>query len=447
MKRQAELFVLILALTAGGWALLPGVGRAEASRPADAVPALFRLTPTTPAYYWHLGEIYNPASDRYFFFYFAPNGSNAVIWCRSLDGRGRPLAGFRKIVELPDEWISQGAVTYNAQEKCMFLAWSSGSYDVVKGMPLDNYARNMTGVARIVAIKPSQGYNTALDLQVAWLPSVNRYAVAWTYADDRVPYNAMNGPYLTVLNRDWTVRMKAKKVYSLFQKNDLHTMSVLPVGNKLLWTGREDGAGASLAPLAFFTDFQGKLLKAYGSNGVFHPAGTVQGMGKIRAAVDPNASVILLYWPVADAKEDEAMTWASHGYQVMGGDGVYRGPAGTMPRRVAFQPYAAVCYNTAEGRFFWAVQEYSIFYTETPRREYYKGTLWGYYMDTDGNLVKKSGAIGVAPIALTNTVADASVGTRLWGLVFNPYDNSYWTGYWRETIGRSIWDFWGLIYR
>jgi hypothetical protein len=445
MMRQVKSLILVLTLAAGGWALLADVGRAEPSRSADAVPALVRLTPSTPAFYWHLGEVYNPASDRYFFFYFAPNGQDAVIWCRSFDRRGRPLSGFQKIVELPDEWISQGAAAYNDRDKCMFLAWSSGSYDVVKGMPLDNFGRNMTGVARIIDIKPSQGYNTALDLQVAWLPAVNRYAIAWTYADDRVPYNAMNGPYLTVLNRDWTVRMKAKKLYSLFQKNDLHSLFLLPVGNKLLWTGREDGPGSSLMPLAFFTDLQGRLLTSYGSKGVFHPGGTIRGLGEVRAAADPAGRVILLYWPVGDAKHD--ISRASQNYRILDGDGVYGGPAGTMPRKMPIQLYASVCFNAAENRFFWVVQEHSIHYQATPSRQDFKGTLWGYYMDTDGNLVTKGGGIGVAPVALTKTVTDPAFGTRLWGLVINPYDNSYWTGYWRETIGRGIWDFWGLIYK
>jgi len=444
MRPNDKTFVLLLALAVCCGTLLPGFGRSGTSRPGDSVPALFRLTPQTPGYYWHLGEIFNPASNRYFFFFFEPQGQTAVIWCRQFNIHGRPLSGFQKIIELPDEWITEGAVAYNQTEKCMFLVWSSANYDVVKGMPLDNYGRTMGG-ATIITIKRAQRYNSALNVQVAWLPSVNRYAVAWTYANDISPYSAMNGPYLTVLDRNFTFWIKAKKVYSMTHRNDLHFLYMKPAGNGLLWTGREDGDGRSIQPMAFFTDDRGNVLKTIG---VIYPGQPVKGLGLVQAAFDPDVKTVLLFWAAADTYDDADWTSALHYYRIMGGEGVFQGPVKTMPHRAALQAFGSVCYNPVEKRFFWVVQEYADYYSPNPYRSEYKGKLWAYYMDTNGRLLNKNGRPAIAPIPLTNTVSDPGLGSRLWGLVLNPYHNSYWTGYWRySTQGPACYDAWGLIYK
>lgn len=446
MRTNAKIAVAVAALTVCGGASFPGPGQAPSPGPFASVPALFRLTPPTPGYYWHLGEVFNPASDRHFFFFDFPGGKGSVIWCRQYNTNGQPLSGFQKVIELAGEWINQGALAYNEEEKCMFLVWSADNYRVVKGMPLDNFGRCLGG-ARIITIKGPQRYNSALDIQVAWLPSVNRYAVGWTYADDIDYYSAKNGPYLTILNRDFTFRLRPKKVYTMTMRTNIHTLSMQPVGSRLLWTGREDGAGNRVQPLAFFTDFLGNVPKRNGALDVFYPGPSVKGLGKVKAAYAPDDEVILFYWGVADGFEEEDSTYALHYCRVMGSDGVFHEPAAMLPRRAAFQPYASVCYNSVEKRFFWVVQEYASYYARNPLRDRYKGKLWGYYMDKDGRLESKNGNHVIAPIPLTNTVSDPSVGTQLWGLIFNRYDNNYWTGYWRHNLVAPEVAFWGLIYR
>lgn len=452
MTSKSKVAIAVAFLTVCGWASFPDPGWAASPEPFASVPALFRLTPQTPDYYWHLGEIFNSASNRYFFFYASyPSYTEprSIIWCRQYSIHGSPLSGFQKVLELPKEGINEGAVAYNETDKCMFLVWSSDNYNIVEGVSLDNYGRCLTGGgATVILIKRAQRYNSALNLQVAWLRSVNRYAVAWTYADDVVPYNAMNGPYLTVLNNDFTFRVRPKNVHPMTMRIDLHELFMQPVGDRLLWTGREDGAGRAIKPLAFFTDFKGNIQKQYGTYGSIFPGGRVKGLGTVQAAYDPDDKVILLYWSVADALEEEDWKWAQLYYRLMGEDGVFLGPAEKMPRWAAYEPYASVCYNPGENRFFWVFQEYAIFYTSNPRRYLFKGKLWGHYMDKDGRLEAKGGAHVTAPIALTKTVSDPSLGSRMWGLVFNPYQNSYWTGYWTERVsGTPYDDFWGLIYK
>jgi len=445
MKMRHKTPATILALLT----LYAGSGESRPSSPAgpdirsEALPKVVRISPPQAKYFKPIDIVYNPKRNLYVAFYWEI-GVKDTVYSRLLNAKGQAAGAPQKLWETGRVCISSAKVAY-AEANDAFLIVLVNRYNAVVGVPTDGRGKPPSGTATVVAIKPETTAGHIWNARVQWIPTVNQYAVTWTYGS--TPSDPQNGQYLTVLDDDFNFRVKTKQVRKQTMKNAIHWHDVTVAADRLAWNSTEDGPGEGIKPVVWFTDFKGKIQTGIGAAGMVYPGGSFAAAYPAHAVFDPDRQLLLLRWEVSDHTWLLDVTYRENFYRIMSLTGRFRSPVLRLPRRTSFQFSGNACYNPVEKRFFWACPEYITNYSSSPPRVLYGGKLWAFYIDSQGNLEDKAGKDRISPIPLTAAEMDPDKILEMSILAHNAKDNSYLVAYDISVQSRNIQDIWGPIYK
>lgn len=269
------LIPLFLVLLSSG--VVPSPGRdAGAGRPflgpeiPPAVPQAFRITPARKGKFYYLDAVYNSRTGRFIAFYIE-SFTRDTVYSRVFDAKGRALSGPVKIVDGNPKTMGRFSVAYNPVEDEIFLIGGEGTFKEVKGIPLDGSGRLRNGVLTVIQIKPETTTYSAIYPSVYWIPAKNQYAVTWAHSWWQKPLDPLSGHYLAVYDKDFVRVAGPRHVRQQTNKNDNLRSFLCPLDNGLLWGSAEDGTGTKIKPVVWLTDFKGKILTGFGSNGLVYP--------------------------------------------------------------------------------------------------------------------------------------------------------------------------------
>jgi len=451
IKPHSVLIPFVVFLLAAG--VVPSPGREAGAGQSfvapgspSALPQAFRITPAQSGKYYYRDAVYNSRTDRFIAFY-VESFARDTIYSRVFDAKGRALSGPVKIFDMNPKTMGWFSVAYNPVEDEIFLVGAEGTYKEVKGIPLDGSGHLRNGVLTVIQIKPETTTYSAIYPSVYWIPAKNQYAVTWAHSWWQKPLDPLNGHYLAVYDKDFVRVAGPRHVLQLTAKNDNRRSFLCPLDNGLLWGSAEDGAGTKLNPVVWLTDFKGKIVSGFGSKGFAYPE-PAGGFGCfVRPVSDPDTNAVLLVWNVADQLFPWDQTKSVNHYRLMNSDGSFGTSIKTIPKKRPFQTAPRAVYLASEKRYFLICPEYEDVGTLDPRRFDFGGKLWGFYMDSRGNLVTKAGASGAVPVPLTPTFTDPKVGMSLKSLAGPARDGSLFVAYELDQVSGQTAEAWGLIYK
>jgi len=447
MRSRSPILFVCLAIGLGLPAIVStGLGRPTAGLSRASLPTPFRITPARNGLFFGDSVLYNPKLDRYVVFFDEQlSGWKQEYFSRVLDANGQPLCGAQKIFSSDPGLVGIPWIAYNPREDTFFFVSITRKRSIY-GLALDSRGRPLGGRATPISIKGDSGEDTIVRPNVAWIPSINQFAVSWISSKTDDPANSRNGYYLAMFDNHFKKVFGPRKVREQSVKNCYNLRAfVLPLEDKLLWGSADDAQGSAMKPILWFTDFKGEVLESYGKKGLVYPGDAVPYGGWVRAALDPDHGVVLLYWTYSDHSNSGKMKYWENSTRMMSTDGVFKTSVFKMPRRQPFQSDLIAEYAEAEKRFFLVCQEYIIFSNSS----YYQfgGKLWGFYMDEKGRLENKQGKHVVAPIPLTETNLDPHGRIYLGDVASRPEDNSFFIFYGLNDRQSNDDQVWGLIYK
>ena len=444
------LFVFLLA--AG---VVPSPGRdadAGAGQPLlgpgspPAIPQAFRITPPRTGKFYYREAVYNSRTGRFIAFY-VESFARDTVYSRVFDAKGTALGGPVKLFDTNPRTMGRLSVAYNPVEDEIFLVGAEETYKEVKGIPLDGAGRLRDGVLTVIQIKPETTTYSAIYPSVYWIPAKNQYAVTWAHSWWQKPLDPLSGHYLAVYDKDFVRVAGPRHVRQQTNKNDNLRSFLCPLDNGLLWGSAEDATGTKLKPVVWLTDYNGKILTEFGSNGFSYPE-AAGGFGCfVQPVLDPDTGAVLLVWNIADQFYPWDQTKSVNHYRLMNADGSFRTSIKTIPKRRSFQTAPRIVYLASEKRYFLVCPEYEDIGSLDPMRCYFGGKLWGFYLDSRGNLVNKAGSSGAVPVPLTATFTDPKVGMILMSLAGPAQDGSLFVAYVLAQVSGQTAEAWGLIYK
>jgi len=449
MRMRKDVFVVCLAIGLG----LSTIGGTRLDRPAQepswsSLPKPFRITPEQNGQFRAEPVQYNPKLDRYVVFYeeyLSTSSWDVAFFSRIYDPTGKPTSGAQKIISSDPGMVGAGLVyfAYNALEDTFFFVSLTRNRSIY-GLALDGSGRPLGGGATPIQINENSQANAVVGPNVAWIPSVNRFAVSWTSSDVKDPANSRNGYYLAIFDSHFKKVFGPKKVRGQFVNNGYFlSATVLPLEDKLLWGSADDAPNSAMRPVLWFTDFKGEVQKSYGQKGLIYPGGAIPYGGWVQTALDPDQGVVLVYWRYSNHHDVSKMKYWEYSTRILGTDGVFKTSAFKMPRQQPFQYAMIAACAAAEKRFFLVCEEYITFRTS------YGGKFWGFYMDEKGRLENKKGQHGAAPIPLIETNLNPRGFIFLGGGLAPSADNkSFFLTYnLRDYRQHFPFQAWGLIYK
>ncbi len=444
--------VCSISLAGGSSAARDSASRASAGprfmepwSPPD-LPQAFQISPLRQSGFLLIGGVYNPVLDRHIVFLFERTAAADNIYSRQLNPKGQPASAWQKIWENEPDSIGETGLGYNGRDNTIFMVGTDGADDQIYGLALDGRGLPRGGKATPFIIKPKSGEYTAGPVRVVWLPASNQFVVQWSCilldAGD-----ARNGQYLAVYDRNFKKVIGPRLVRQQTMVQG-HPAFLLPLEDKILWGSADDAPGGNVKPVVWFTDFKGRVLTNYGANGLIYPGGTLKSLGYVQPALDQDHGIVLLSWNSADNPSQGSITYLENCYRMMDTGGVFKSAVLKIPKREAFQMQPLVQYVQSEKRFFLVCSEYKIMSSQKPLRQFFGGKLWGFYMDERGRLEDKQGNYVVAPIPLTMTFLDPTIGMIPGGLTFRAKDKSFLITYMIIYLSSEAhFEDWGLIYK
>jgi hypothetical protein len=453
VRPHSVIAALFLMLLAGGVIPYP---RAASSAPAapsfmepgspPALPQAFRITPPHKGKFYYLDAVYNSRTDRFIAFYIE-SFARDTVYSRVFDAQGRALGSPVKLFDANPKTMGRLSFAYNPVEDEIFLVGAENTYDEIQGIPLDGSGRLPGGVLTIIEIKPHSTEYSGLIPKVYWISAMNQYAVSWGHSLWEKPLDPLNGHYLSVYDKDFVRVSGPRLVRQQTAKNGNCISYICPLKNGLLWGSAEDGAGTKLKPVIWLTDFKGKIQTGFGAEGFAYPEAAGGYNGYVYPVLDTDTSTVLLVWNAADQLFPWDQTKAENHYRLLNLDGSFLSAIRKIPKKQPFQTAPRTMYLTSEKRYFLVCPEYLDIGTINPRLFDYGGKLWGFYMDSRGNLVTKAGAPGAVPVPLTGTFTDPKVGMILQSLTGPAREGALFVAYELEQVLGQTSEAWGLTYK
>jgi hypothetical protein len=444
MKRSFHLSGPVLACL--GFLFALSLCRAEAAPQLpdlslEGLPATFRLLPPRPQIFWLSDFIYNPVSDRYVAFFIKKTVSGDGIYSRLYNSKGRPVSAFYPITEESPQSLGNCSLAYNPKDN-VFLAVGTGrSYDDIIGLDLDGNGR-LRGQGASFTIKKQTGKYSADDVAAVWVPGAGKFAVTWTQYPYSGPRETRSGNFLALVDRTFKKVLGPKKVRSQDRYGNAR-----PLDDKLLW-GSSEAAGNGERPVVWFTDFKGRVLTSYGDNGFIYPRPAMTGgVAEVYSALDPDHGTVFLYWTDADSFSQSDWAYSEIQYRMMSTGGKFMTPVYKMPKKAPHQPFLCPLYVPEEKRFFLVANEYLVIHSNYPKRIFFGGKLWGYYLDEKGRIQDKKGHFLVDPIPLIRTVLDPTLSMFVGPVAYRSPNKSCFITYHLARSNPPGDESWGLIYK
>jgi len=104
-------------------------------------------------------------------------------------------------------------------------------------------------------------------------------------------------------------------------------------------------------------------------------------------------------------------------------------------------------YIPEEKRFFLVANEYMVIHSNYPKRDFFGGKLWGYYLDEKGRIQDKKGNFLVDPIPLIRTVLDPMLSMFVGPVAYRSRDKSIFMTYRLINSNPPTDETWGVIYK
>ncbi len=438
----------ILTLSLLGATCLP-VSPADARHPGfpfgapTGIPQAFRITPSKPAYFMIFGLFYNPKSKLYVVFYKAESDRD-YIYSLLYDARGRAKSSPLKVLASDPFTIWSHGFAYNAREDAFLMVWTDSSNDAIRGLLLDGRGRVPGGTPKPFVVKPASGQYSALGPAAFWLPATNQYAVTWAFCDTANSANPRNGQYLSLLDRTGRPLSKPKFVKRQAMENDMHIGSVVVLPDKLVWGSSVDGPGSTVKPAVWMTDFTGRIVTSVGAGGMLYPDGALPDQTHVFPVYDPDHGRVLLHWSWVDR---EPAGHQENRFRIMDTQGLFITGPQAVPKKDTFQLEGEAVYNPVDKRFFWACPEYKVLFQEDPYLDHYRGKIWGFYLDADGNFENKQGEDKFSAIPLTPVFPDTAQEMHLEQLAVSSRDGSVLAAYRLANHHSVTSECWGFIYK
>jgi hypothetical protein len=388
---------------------------------------------------------YNPNSDRYIVFILVRFSEKlSRIFTRLYKADGRPAGGLRRALEV-DGAAQTVDVAYNPKDDRFLAVASIGYLDAIKAAVFDGQG-GLVENQPVIEIKPEGEMYSGFAARAAWIEKTNQYAVAWSSWNPNKLSDPANGHYLAVLNSDFSFKIKGKQVrQQACPAHALPYLSILHVGDKILW-GTSEAVGANgIKPVAWFTRPNGAVLTGYGKNGFIYPGQTVEMGALVVPVYDAVHKRFLLYWNVADSPYSYKQTYNKNYFRIMDDRGVFKSPTAALPQKTAFQRMGQAIPNSEEGRFFFVAPEYQVL--DHGQTFHYGMKLWGFYIDYQGHIVDKNGKIRTVSYPLTAPILDHYQIGSAGNSGFSPEDNSYFISYAVEDMFNRYIDCLGIIYK